>query len=164
MSTPEQTKHIRPSSVPHILNNNHVDAIRYKNSLLETSKSDEVHETYWLPNQQNPGNEREHTPIQTRIRNELRELVYLEHLNQENINYRTHFLSIFDWTDFTLELDAQEAVEAPFIGVYEIFALYCFEIGNITSVKVQLRLLDDKPAHSQSFLAPLNLKDGFPWS
>ena len=80
---------------------------------------------------------------------------------EENTNYRTHFLSIFDWTDFTLELDAQEAVEAPFVGVDEIFALYCFEIGNITSVKVQRRLLDDKPAYSQSFLAPLNLRDGF---
>ena len=70
--TPEQTKHIRPvnpTSVRHLLNNSH-----YINSLLKTSKNDEVNETYWFPTPQNPGNEKEHTPIQTRILNELREL------------------------------------------------------------------------------------------
>ena len=59
--TPEQTKHIRPvnpTSVRHLLNNNHDDAIHYINSLLKTSKTDdEVNETYWFPTPQNPGNE-----------------------------------------------------------------------------------------------------------
>ena len=43
--TPEQTKHIRPvnpTSVRHLLNNNHDEAIHYINSLLKTSKTDEV--------------------------------------------------------------------------------------------------------------------------
>ena len=82
--TPEQTKHIRPvnpTSVRHLLNNNHDDAIHYINSLLKTSKPDELNETYWFPTPQNPGNEQEHTPIQTRILNELRELEQLEKLN-----------------------------------------------------------------------------------
>ena len=46
--TPEQTKHIRPvnpTSVRHLLNNNHDDAIHYINSLLKASKSDEDNET-----------------------------------------------------------------------------------------------------------------------
>ena len=46
--TPEQTKHIRPvnpTSVMHLLNNSHDDAIHYINSLLQTSKNDEVNET-----------------------------------------------------------------------------------------------------------------------
>ena len=79
--TPEQTKHIQPVnpiSVRHLLNNNHDDAISYINSLLKTSKLDEVNETYWFPTPQNPGNEQEHTPIQTCILNELRDLEELE--------------------------------------------------------------------------------------
>ena len=75
--TREQTKHIRPinpTSVRHLLNNSHDDAIHYINSLLWTSKNDEVNDTYWFPTPRNPGNEKEHTPIQTRILNELREL------------------------------------------------------------------------------------------
>ena len=82
--TPKQTKHIQPvnpTSVRHLLNNNHDDAIHYINSLLKTSKIDEVSETYWFPTPQNPGIEKEHTPIQTRILNKLRELEQLEKLN-----------------------------------------------------------------------------------
>ena len=98
--TPEQTKHIRPinpTSVRHLLNNNHDDAIHYINSLLQTSKTDDVNETYWFPTPQNPGNEKEHTPIQTRILNELRELEQLEKLNPlENTDSRNQFLSKFD--------------------------------------------------------------------
>ena len=92
MLTPEQTKHIRPVnpiSVRHLLNNSHEDANHYINSLLKTSKNDEVNETYWFPTPQNPGNEKEHTPIQTRILNESRELEQLEKLNPlENTNSR----------------------------------------------------------------------------
>ena len=57
--TPEQTKHIRPInpiSVRHLLNNNHDDAIQYINSLLKTSKTDEVNETCWFTAPQNLGN------------------------------------------------------------------------------------------------------------
>ena len=63
------------------MNINHDDAILYINSFLKTSKTDEVNEGYWLPTPQNPGNEKEDTPIQTRILNELRELEQLEKLN-----------------------------------------------------------------------------------
>ena len=46
---------------------------------------------------QNPGNEKEHTPKQTRILNELRELEQLEKLNPlENTDCRNQFLSNFD--------------------------------------------------------------------
>ena len=81
--TTEQTKHIRPvspTSVRHLLNNSHYRAIHFINSLLKTSENDEVNETYWFPTPQNPGNEKEHTPIQARILTELRELEQLEKL------------------------------------------------------------------------------------
>ena len=60
--TPEQTKHIRPvnpTSVTHLLNNSHDDALHYINSFLKTSKNNNVNQTYWFPTPQNPGNEKE---------------------------------------------------------------------------------------------------------
>ena len=161
--TPEQTKHIGPvntTSVRHLLNNNHDDAIHYINSLLKTSKPDEVSQTYWFPTPQNPGNEQEHTPIQTRILNELRELQQLEKLNPlENIDSRNQFLSNFDWTGSTLHQDAKQAVENPLVEFHDIFARYRFDIGIKTEFKEQLTPLDNRPAYSQSLPAPINLKD-----
>ena len=161
--TPEQTKHIRPvnpTSVRHLLNNNHNDAIPYINSILKTSKSNEVNETYWFPTPQNPGKEREHTPIQTRILNELRELEQLEKLNPlEGTASRKQFLSNFDWTDSTLQSDAKQAVENLLVEFHDIFERHRFEIGLNTEFKVQLTPLDNRLAHSQSLPAPINLKD-----
>ena len=122
--TPEQTKHIRPvnpTSMRHLLNNNHDDAIHYLNSHLKTSKTDEVNETYWFPTPQNPGNEKEHTPIQTRILIELRELEQLEKLNPlEDTGSRNQFLCNFDCTDSTLQVDAQQAVENLLVEFHDI--------------------------------------------
>ena len=69
---------INPTSVRHLLNNRHDDAIHYIESLLKTSKTNEVNENYWFPTPQNSGNETEHTAIQSRILNELRELEQLK--------------------------------------------------------------------------------------
>ena len=161
--TPEQTKHIRPvnpTSVRHLLNHNHDDAIHYINSLLKTSKPDEVNETYWFPAPQNPGNQEEHTPIQTSILKELRELEQLEKLNPlENTETRNQFLSNFDWTDSTLQPDAKQAVEDLLVEFHDIFARHRFDIGINTEFKVQLTPLDNRPAYSQSLPAPINLKD-----
>ena len=160
---PEQTKHIRPvnpTSVRHLLNNSHNDAIHYINSLLKTSKDDEVNETHWFPTPQNPGNEMEHTPIQTRILNEIRELEQLEKLNpSENINSRNQFLPNFDWTDSTLQSEAKQAVENLLVEFHDFFARHRFDIGINTQLKVQLTPLDNRPAYSQSLPAPINLKD-----
>ena len=161
--TPEQTKHIRPvnpTSVRNLLNNSHDDAIHYINSLLKTSKNDEVNETFWFPTPQNPGNEKEHTPIQTRILNELQELEQLERLNPlENTNSRNQFLSNFNWTDSILQPEAKQAVENLLVEFHDIFARHRFDIGVNTEFKVQLTPLDNRPAYSQSLPAPINLKD-----
>ena len=64
--SPKHTEHIlpvNPTLVRHLLIINHDDAFHYKSSLLKTSKTGEINETYWLPTPQNPGNEKEHTPI-----------------------------------------------------------------------------------------------------
>ena len=144
----------------HLLNNSHDDAIHYINSPLKTSKNDEVNETYWLPTPQNPGNEKEHTPIQTRILNDLRELEQLEKLDPlENTNSRNQFLSNFDWTDSTLQPEAKKAVENLLVELHDIFARHRFDIGINTEFKVQLTPLDNRPAYSQSLPVPINLKD-----
>ena len=131
--TPEQTKHIRPVnpiSVRHLLKNNQDDAIHYINSRLKTSKTNEVNETYWFPTSQNPGNQKEHTPIQTRILNKLRELEQLEKLNPlEDTNSRDQFLSNFDWTDSTLQPDVKQAVENLLVEFHDVFARHRFDIG-----------------------------------
>ena len=161
--TPEQTKHIRPvnpTSVRHLLINNHDDAIHYINSLLKTSKTDEVNETYWFPTPQNSGKEKKHTPIQTRILNELRELEQLEKLNPfENTDSQNQFSSNFDWIDSTLQPDAKQAVENLLVEFHDIFARHRFDIGINTEFKVQLTPLDNRPAYSQILPAPINLKD-----
>ena len=144
----------------HLLNNNHDDAIHYINSLLKTSKPDKVNETYCFPTPQNPRNEKEHTPIQTRILNELRELEQLEKINPlENIGSRNQFLSNFDWTDSTLQSNAKQAVENLLVELHDIFARHRFDMGIKTEFKVQLTPLDNRPAYSQSLPAPINLKD-----
>ena len=161
--TPEQTKHIRqvnPTSVRHLLNNSHDDAIHYINSLLKTSKNDEVNETYWFSTPQNPGNEKEHTPIQKRNLNELRELEQLENSNPlENTNSRNQFLSNFNGTDFILQPEAKQAFENLLVEFHDSFARHRFDIGINTEFKVQLTPLDNRPAYSQSLPAPINLKD-----
>ena len=96
---------------------------------------------------QNPGNERNHTPVQTRFFHELRELEKIEQLNPpDNINSQTQFLSIFDWTDSTLEPKARQAVETELVQFHDNFARHRFDIGINTKVKVQLTRLDNKPA------------------
>ena len=163
MLTLEQTKHIRPvspTSVRHLLNNSHDDAIHYINRLLKTSKDNEANKTYWFPTPQNPGNEKEHTPIQTRILQELRELEQLEKLNPlEDTNSRNQFLSNFDWTDSTLQQKTKQAVENLLVEFHDIFARHRFDIGINTEFKVQLTSLDNRPAYSQSLPAPINLRD-----
>ena len=126
---------------------------------MKTSKTNEVNETFWFPTPQNPSNEKELTPIQIRILNELRELEQLEKLNPlEDTNSRNQFQSSFDWTDSTLP-DAKQAVEKLLVEFRDIFAQHRFDIGINTDFKVQLTPLDNRPAYSQNLPAPINLKD-----
>ena len=161
--TPEQTRQIRPvnpTSVRHLLINNHDHAIHYIHRLLKTSKTDEVNKTYWFPTRQNPGNEKEHTPIQTRILNELRELEQSEKLNPlEATASRKQFPCNFHWTDSTLQPEAKQAVENLLVEFHDIVARHRFDIGINTEFKVQLTPLDNMPAYSHSLPAPSKLKD-----
>ena len=161
--TPKQTKHFRSvnsTSVRQLLNTNHDDAIHYIINLLKTSKTEEVNETYWFPTPQNPGDEIEHMPIQTRILIELRELEQLEQLNPPgDRDSRYQFLSNFDCTDSTVQPDAKQAVEDLLVEIHDFFARHRFDIGINTEFKVLITPLDNRPVYSQSLPAPINLKD-----
>ena len=50
------------------------DLITYQTELLRTNKLDQQNNTFWFPTPENPVNTEDHTPIQTRILKELREL------------------------------------------------------------------------------------------
>ena len=127
---------------------------------MKRSKTDEVNENYWFPTPQNPSIERDYTPIQTGILNELRELEQLEQLNPlEDTNSRGQFLFNFDWTNSTIQLDAKQAVEDLLVEFHDAFARHRFDIGINTEFIVQLTPLDKRPAYSQSLPAPINLKE-----
>ena len=111
-----------------------------------------------VPNTTDPSNETEHTPIQTRILYDLQDLKKSEQVNpQENINSRTQFLSNFDWTDSTLELDAKQAVDAVVVEFYDVFARRRFDNGNNMEF---LTPLHGGPAYNQTLPVPNQFKDG----
>ena len=51
------------------------DTHMYVNELMKISDNEQNNENSWFPAPENPGNEEEHTPIQRRIINEIRELI-----------------------------------------------------------------------------------------
>ena len=161
--TPEQTKHIgqvNPTSVRHFLKNRHDDSILYIISLLKTSKTVEIHESYWFPTPSTPGNAKEHTTIQTRILNELREKEKLKQLNPlEDMYSRDKFLTDFGWTNPTLDRDTKQAFETLLVEFHDIFAWHRFDIGFNTEFKFQLTPLDNRLSYSQNLPTPINLKD-----
>ena len=57
------------------------DLVTYLTELLRTNKPDQQNNTFWFPTPEKPGNTEDHTPIQTRILTELRELQRKEKLN-----------------------------------------------------------------------------------
>ena len=74
--TPEQSKFIKPvdRAILSMIPEGDPDLITYLAELLRTNKPDQQKNTFWFPTPENPGNTEDHTPIQTRISKELREL------------------------------------------------------------------------------------------
>ena len=73
---PEQSKFIKPvdMAILSMIPEGDPDLITYLTELLRTNKPDQQINTFWFPTPEKPGNTEEHTPIQTRILKELREL------------------------------------------------------------------------------------------
>ena len=136
------------------------DLITYLTELLRTNKQDQQTKTFWFLTPENLGNTEEHTPIQTRILKELRELQLKEKLNpKDDIESRMEFLKRFDWTDTLLTETEKQAREDILVEYHDIFARHRMDIGMNTEFKVKLTPKDDKAVYSQNLPMPIHLKD-----
>ena len=159
--TPEQSKSIKPvdMAILSMIPEGDPDLITYLTELLRTNKPDQQTNTFWFPTPANPGNTEEHTPIQTRILKELRELQLKKKLNpKDNTESRTEFSKRFDWSDTLLTETEKQAVEDILVEYHDIFTRHRMDIGMNTEFKVRLTPRDDKAVYSQSLPMPIHLK------
>ena len=84
--TPEPSKFIRPVDTEFLsmIPEGDPDLTTYLRELLKTNKAKQQSNTFWFPTPEKPGKTEDHTPIQTRILKELRELQEKEELNPKN--------------------------------------------------------------------------------
>ena len=160
--TPQQSKHNKPidMAILSMIPQDDLDLTAYINELLRTSNAEQQDNTFWFPTPENPGKLEDHTPIQTRILNELNELKDKEKLNpQESTESRNKFLKRFDWTDTLLTETEKQAVEDILVEYHDIFARHRMDIGTNTEFKVKLTPKDDKSVYSQSQPMPIRLKE-----
>ena len=124
----------------------------------EQKKPEQQNNTFWFPTPENPGKTEDHTLIQTRILEELRQLQGKEKLNpKDDVESRMKFLKRFDWT--LLTETEKHAVENILVEYQDIFARHRMDIGVNTEFKVRLTLKDDKAVYNQSLLMPIHLKE-----
>ena len=160
--TPEQSKFIKPvdMAILSMIPEGDPDLVAYLTELLRTNEPDQQNNTLWFPTPENPGNTEDHTPIQTRILLELRELQRREKLNpKDDSESRTEFLKRFDWTDTLLTETKKQAVQDILVEYHDIFARHRMDIGMNTEFKVKLTPKDDKAVYSQSLPMPIHLKE-----
>ena len=99
------------------------DLVTYLTELLRTNKPDQQNNTFFFPTPKNPGNTDDHTPIQTRILTEIRELQRREKLNpKDDKESRKEFLKKFDWTDTLLTETEEQAVGDFLVEYHDIIA------------------------------------------
>ena len=83
VGTPGQSKFIKPvdTAILNMIPEGEPDLTTYLIELLRTNKTNQQNNTCWFPPPKNPGNIEDHSPIQTQILKELRELQQKEKLN-----------------------------------------------------------------------------------
>ena len=149
--TSEKSKHIKPEDMAILsrIPQGDPDLTVYLNELLRTNKPEQQDSTFWFPTPKNPGKPEDHTPIQTRILEELNELKDKEKLNpQESTEARNKFLKRFDWTDTLLTETEKQATEDILVEYHDIFARHRMDIGMNREFKVKLTPKDDKAGYS----------------
>ena len=160
--TPEQSKHIKPvdMAILSIIPQGDLDLTAYLNEFLRTNKPEQQKDTFWFPTPENPGKPEDHTPMQTRILRELKELKDKENFNpQESIEPRNNFLKRFDWNDTLLTKTEKQAIEDILVECHDIFNRHRMDNGMNTEIKVKLTPKDDKAVYSQSLPMPIHLKE-----
>ena len=145
--TPEQSKFIKlvDTVILSMIAEGDPDLVTYLTELLRTNKPNQQNNTFWFPTPKNPGNTEDHSPIQTRILTELRELQRKEKLHPEHdLESRMESSKRFDWTDRLLTETKKQAVEDILVEYHDIFARHRMDIGMNTELKVKLTPKDDK--------------------
>ena len=84
--TPEQSKLIRPvdTAILNMFPEGDPDLTTYLSEMLKTNQTEQQNRAFWFTAHENPGKVEGHTPIQTRIFQELRELQEKEKLNSKD--------------------------------------------------------------------------------
>ena len=160
--TPEQSKFIRPvdTAILNMIAEGDPDLTTNLKELLRTHTPEQQNVTFWFPTPEDPGKTEDHTPIQTRILKELRELQEKEKLNpKDDAKSRKKLLKRFDWTDTLLTETEKHAVENILVDYHDIFARHRMDIGMSTEFRVRLTPKDDKAVYSQSLPLPIHLKE-----
>ena len=160
--TPEQSKFIKPvdMAILGMIPEGDTDLISYLIDLLRTNKPDQQNKIFFLPTPENPGNIGDHTPIQTQILKELRELQLKEKINpKDDIESRMEILKRFDWTDTWLSETEKQAVEDIPVEYHDIFARHGMDIGMNIEFKVKLTPKNDKAVYSRSLPKPIHPKE-----
>ena len=160
--TPEQSKFIRPvdTAILSMIPEGDPDLTTYLEELLRKNQPEQQNKTFWFPTPDNPGKIEDHTPIQTRILKELRELQEKEKLTpKDDVKSQMKFLKRFDWTDTLLTETEKHAVEDILVEYHDIFARHGMDIGMNTEFKVRLTPKDDKAVYSQNLPMPFQLEE-----
>ena len=163
--TPQQHKHIKPvdTAILKMMHDDDPELNLYLNELLRSNKQNQQDTNFGFPTPENRGNVEEHTPIQTRILNELNELRREEKLNpQDYPHFREEFLKQFSWKDTLLTLNEQNKVEEILVEYHDVIARHRMDIGMNTEFKVKRTPKDDKPVYSQSLPMPIHVKEDVP--
>ena len=136
------------------------DLFTYLTELLRTKKPVQQNNTFWFPTPENPGFTEDHTPIQTRIQNEMRELNRKEEPKpKEDIKSVTEFLKRLGWTDTLLTKTEKQTDEVIQVEYHDIFARHRKDIGMNTEVKLKLISKEDEVVYSQNLPMPIHVKE-----
>ena len=161
--SPEEAKELKPlntAALKVLTEDDSEDAILYINELLKTSDQPSQSQNFWFPTPDNPGDPSTHTPIQSRILREIKELEEIQKLDpNNNAEDREAFLKNFKWDDSQLTENDQKDIEEILIEFNDIFARHRLDIGINHDFKIKLTPKTDDPVYSQSLPCPINLKE-----
>ena len=161
--SPEEAKELKPlntAALKVLTEDDSEDSIVHVNELLKTSDITTNNQNFWFPTPDDPGDPNTHTPIQSRILREIKELEEIQKLNPTNSNEdREAFLKNFNWDDTQLSEDDQKDIEEIFIKFNDVFARHRLDIGINHDFKIELTPKTDEPVYSQGLPFPINLKE-----
>ena len=112
--SPEEAKELKPfntAALKVLTEDDSEDAINNINELPKTSDKASNNQNFWFPTPNDPGDPNTHTPIQSRILREIKELEEIQKLNPTNSDdEREAFLKNVKWDDTQLSADDQKDI------------------------------------------------------